>query len=428
MHLSAFGATMGRMPISLDRRTRYDADNRLVTPDEFFDKEFPELVVRHGALAADGMRALGARPLAIEVGDRAWSITEDGDTIAVRDDIVDDAFVVTLTDELFSDWVQQQRSFNGLVVGRLLHSRNGTERDVSVWDSLWLTLLEGWRAVDDDLQFLDRHGAPLDMGQFFTPDDDPADVAHFIREAGYLHLRGWIDPAVMETISDDIDRAVPHYTDGDGKSWWADLEDGTHTCVRLQEFLGHSPTTEAILRSELWDQLRRTVAGDDDLVQAPVEGRCLEALIKPVGVVAGPSDVSFHRDCHLGRHAYGCSGMVAGIAVSPTSEENGYLQVVAGSHRVAIPVEIAKSAPYLPVVGLPTEPGDVTIHLTCTLHESLPPRIAERKVMYGGGFSLAPRPGDIPGGGAHLSELRENVYKILLDENASDAAPDDRIR
>jgi hypothetical protein len=37
--------------------------------------------------------------------------------------------------------------------------------------------------------------------------------------------------------------------------------------------------------------------------------------------------------------------------------------------------------------------------------------------MYGGGFKLAPRPGDIQAG-APLSELRERVYKILLDEDA----------
>jgi hypothetical protein len=151
-------------------------------------------------------------------------------------------------------------------------------------------------------------------------------------------------------------------------------------------------------------------------VQAPVEGRCIEALIKPVGVVSGPSDVTFHRDCHFGRHAYGCSSTTVGVAVTPTSEENGQLRVVAGSHRVAIPIEIAKTDPYLPVVGIPTEPGDLTIHLSCTLHESTPPRIAERKVMYGCGFKLAPRPEDT-GGGAALSELRENVYKILLDDD-----------
>lgn len=406
------------MAIALDRRTRFDSSLRTITPDEFLAEHLPDLVARHGGLVAQGIRHLRARPLAIEVGDRSWSFTSDGTTILVEDGITEEAFVVTLTEEQFSDWVQQQRSFNGLVVSRELRYRNGSEYDISVWDSLWLTMLEGWPVVDGDLQFLDRHGAPLDLGQWFTPQDDPADVAHFLREAGFLHLRGWVDPQLMTTVSDDIDRAVPSYVNGDGKSWWATLTDGTTRCVRLQEFLEHSPTTEKILRSDLWDQLRRTVGADDALVQAPVEGRCLEALIKPVGVVAGASDVTFHRDCHLGRHAYSCSGMTIGIAVTPTGEDNGLLRVIAGSHRVAMPVEVAKTNPYLPLVGLPTEPGDLTVHLSCTLHEATPPRYAERKVMYGGGFSLARRDGDESGGSgsAALSKIRENVYKTLLAE------------
>ena len=409
------------MPISIDRRTRVDADITSIQPDQFFADHLPGLVARHGALTARGIDKLAARPLAIEVGERSWTFIRSGagDTIDVVDGIVDDAFVVTLTDEQFSEWVQQQRTFNAFVVGREMRCRNGTEHDISVWDSLWLTMLEGWPIVDDDIRFLDRDGLPLDFGRTFSPDDDPADVAHFLREAGFLHLRGWIDPALMSAVAADIDRAVPRYVKGDGKSWWATLADGTLRCVRLQEFLDHSPTTEAILRSESWDRLRRTIAADDSLVQAPVEGRCLEALIKPIGVVAGPSDVSFHRDCHFGRHAYSCSSMTVGIAVTPTSAENGMLRVVAGSHRVAIPIEVAKTNPYLPVIGLPTEPGDLTVHLSCTLHESTPPRIAERKVMYGGNFTLALRSTNNGGpadGGAALSQLRERVYEILLDD------------
>jgi hypothetical protein len=34
--------------------------------------------------------------------------------------------------------------------------------------------------------------------------------------------------------------------------------------------------------------------------------------------VSRPSDADFHRDCHLGRHAYVCSGMTVGIALTPT--------------------------------------------------------------------------------------------------------------
>ena len=36
----------------------------------------------------------------------------------------------------------------------------------------------------------------------------------------------------------------------------------------------------------------------------------------------------------------------------------------------------------LPVMWLETEPGDVTVHLSCTLHCATPPRVAERRVTY----------------------------------------------
>jgi hypothetical protein len=44
----------------------------------------------------------------------------------------------------------------------------------------------------------------------------------------------------------------------------------------------------------------------------------------------------------------------------------------------------------LPVVPLPTHTGDVTVHLSCTLHQSVPPVERERRVMYTG-FRLPPR-------------------------------------
>ncbi|NUU25898.1 MAG: phytanoyl-CoA dioxygenase [Streptomycetaceae bacterium] len=403
------------MPIALDRRTRRDADVRHVGIEEFVAEDLPRLAACNGAVVARGIEALQAPPLAVEVGDATWSFARDGDTLTATPGTADGAVVVTFTADEFSAWVQNQRSFNSFLVARNLRYRGGSERDISVWDSLWLALLEGWPIVNDDaITFHDRHGASLPLDRAFTPDDDPADVAHFLREAGFLHLRGWTDPDAMPRISDDIDRVLPNYREGDGRSWWATLDDGTRRCVRLQEFVEHSPTTAAILAGDRWDRLRRVIAAGDDLVQAPVEGRCIEALIKPVGVVSGPSDVTFHRDCHLGRHAYTCSGVTVGISVTGSNAANGQLRVVAGSHRVLMPVEVAKTEPYLPVVAISTRPGDLTVHLSCTLHESTPPRSAERRVMYAG-FHLAKRETGNTDGGRGLAELREQISDILRD-------------
>jgi hypothetical protein len=387
------------MAAPLDRRTRSDADLHHVSVDEFVDEVLPPLLERHGELVDRGIAALEAPSLTLAIGERSWTYPGGDGDLTVR-----------LDDEAFSDWAQLNRSFNGMgVMGQLDH--DGSERDVSVWDALTHTLLEGWTVLADDLTF------DVDLDRSFGPDDDPSEIAHFLREAGYLHLRGWLDPADMATVSDDIDRALPTYAEGDGRSWWAVQADGTRRCVRLQEFLGHSPTTEAILEGEVWEHLRRVLSGDDVEL---VRGKEIEALVKPVGIVQGASDVTFHRDCHLGRHPYGCSGTTIGISVTSGTPENGRLRVAAGSHRVAMPVEVAKHDPYLPVVAVSTEPGDLTVHLSCTLHEAAPPQRQERRVMYAG-FSLAPRPGD-DDGGAHLARNREEIPDLLLQEGAPTAA------
>ena len=44
----------------------------------------------------------------------------------------------------------------------------------------------------------------------------------------------------------------------------------------------------------------------------------------------------------------------------------------------------------LPIVDLPTHTGDVTIHLSCTMHMAQPPVDRERRVLYTG-FRLPAR-------------------------------------
>jgi len=406
------------MAFPLDRRARRNTDIRDVTLGPFFADDLPDLIDRHGPLVSAAAAALGAAPLGVRVGDESWTIDTGGTGVTVRPGVAAGAVVLHLTPEQFSDWAQDLRSLHAFGVARELRVTGGGEREVSVWDSLWRCLLDGWPVVGD-IDFLDRDGRLLDFDRVFTPDDDPADLAHFVREAGFLHLRGFVSPRAAGAIADEIDAALPRYTEGDGRSWWAALDDGTRRCVRMQEFVDHSPTMLEVLGSDGWSALLAAVAGDDELVQGRPGNRVAEALVKPVGVVAGASDLTFHRDCHLGGHAYGCSGVDVGITVTPSGPANGRLGVVAGSHRLAIPVDVAKSDPYLPIVGIATEAGDCTVHVSCTLHESTAPVVAPRKVLYTP-YKLAPLDDDPPPS-AGDDKLRDRVYKILLGTD-TDAA------
>ena len=220
----------------------------------------------------------------------------------------------------------------------------------------------------------------------------------------------------MAEISADMDRERPTYVEGDGRSWWAEVEGGERVCVRMQEWADRSPATAAVLDGDRWQQLRETIAAGEQLAPG---GKAIEALFKPLGVVSGPSDLTFHRDCYLGRHAYTCSGATVGISVTASGEHNGQLRIVPGSHRIAMPVQIAMHEPFLPVKALTTEIGDLTVHLSCTLHEATAPEVSERRVMYAG-FGLGPRSTSTnTKGGADLAALREQVTDILRDRTSS---------
>ena len=187
----------------------------------------------------------------------------------------------------------------------------------------------------------------------------------------------------MAEVSADMDRAAPTYTDGDGRSWWAATADGGRQVVRMQAFDAHSPTTAALLEDDRFLSLR-DIPGVGHEFGARRSDNRIEALFKPIGVVEGISDVPWHKDCSLGRHSYECCSMTVGISVTGADATSGQLRVVAGSHRALVWPAFVRPGSDLPQIDLATATGDVTVHLSCTMHMAQPPIARERRVMYTG--------------------------------------------
>lgn len=103
-----------------------------------------------------------------------------------------------------------------------------------------------------------------------------------------------------------------------------------------------------------------------------------------MGTVSGLSEFPWHRDCSLGGHTYHCAGYAIGLPLAATGGDYGYLRVIAGSHRVSVPSPglVKGFESDLPMLALDTQPGDLTIHVGCTLHSTKPPRTKERVVTY----------------------------------------------
>jgi hypothetical protein len=389
---------------SLDVRSRTDQDMRAVDVEEFFDHEFSALGEANGVLALAGAHELDVAPFSFITESGTWTLALVGSTFQVTRG-EGDGPCVNLSDQEFADLVNDLLTPTTLVSSANLRMPRGGLNDLFDWWVVLRSLLDARPAhTAGSVTFRDRDGGALDVGRSFTPEDDDADIAHFLMEAGFLHLSGWFADDQMAQISADMDRALPMYVLDDGRSWWAETADGTKRAVRLQGFAEHSPTLRELLRSERF--LRLGNLTDDGYVPSTDA----EALEKPIGIVKGISDLVWHKDCSLGMHSYQCCGLVVGISVTGADAMSGQLGVVPGSHRALVQPSMFRKRWGLEPRQLPTRTGDVTVHCTCTLHMSHPPIERERRVLYTG-FSLPPRSAGVSERLDAVWEVREQAHR-----------------
>jgi Phytanoyl-CoA dioxygenase (PhyH) len=376
--------------MSVDKRTRVDGQIDPVDPTACFEELLPAAFEREQDLLAAAVAELAPRPWTIEVDGAAWTLAVDDGVVRVTEGRDDDAGTVLRSHpEQLQDLVQDQVSVVGM-------QTNGTlDQPVGRFDALldWWLLLRGAldaRAphTDGAIDLVDADGAPLALDRSFSADADLDEMGDFLQRAGYLHLSGVFDEAEMDAVSRDMDAAAPTYSPGDGRSWWAKNGAGDDLLVRMQYFDQVSPAVERLTGDERLQRLAG-LTGDDHVYGGMRDNR-IEALFKPFDVVQGISDLPWHKDCALGRHSYDCCSMTVGISVTGADDVSGQLRTVAGSHRALMWPSQYDRRSGLPIVPLPTRTGDITVHLSCTLHQSVPPVERERRVLYTG-FRLPPR-------------------------------------
>lgn len=396
---------------SVDVRTRTLADVRPVEAAAFFGEELPERFAARGELALDGARYLGVAPFGVEVEGQGWTLRLDGDRdrFLVERGTDDAEAVVRLDATGLHDLVNDLRTPMGFLTGGDLDLARGRLEDVLDWWVVLRSVLDGRRAhVPGDVTFLDPDGRPLDLGRSFTLDDDPDEVSWFLAEAGFVHLRGVFGGDEMGRISREMDEAAPRYAPGDGRSWWATTHDGRDRLVRMQYVHQEAPSIDALLGDERLHAIARFTADGHRHGKPGGNANRIEALVKPVGVVQGISDVPWHKDCSLGSHSYRCCSLTVGISVTGAGPGSGQLRVVAGSHRALVQPAFVRRDLDLPQLDLPTATGDITVHCSCTLHMSEPPVERERRVLYTD-FSLPTDEGDRSPNEEVLRRIREGA-------------------
>jgi hypothetical protein len=374
--------------VSIDCRTRLVKDIRALERDEILDALLPEAIDANGGLAGRGVSYKELPPLGLEIGDRSVTLVESGGCLSVRSGTDDAVIVAALETDALSDFVQDVQSAMGLAMTSRVKIAAGSINDWIAWEPALRALLDGRKVHESgDVTFVDLDGAPLDLDRIFSVDDDRQEMAHFLEQAGFLHLSNVFDPEDMDAIGADIDEWIGRATPDDGESWWAETADGDAQAVRVLFFHEKSAAFRAAIASDRYQWIGG-LCGDGHRHSGGGEG-----LVKPLGIVRGLSDLPWHKDCGQGKHSFTCSGLTCGISVTGADRVSGALGVIPGSHRANTMTAGRDPKLDLEPRMLETQTGDVTVHCSDTLHRAHPPVEHPRKVVYSA-FALPPLPGD----------------------------------
>ncbi len=405
--------------MSVDARLRLHKDIRDLERDEVFDDVLVDALAVHGDLAGRGVVVRELAPLGLEVDGREVTLTETNETLSIRPGTGAAGVVATMSADALSDLVQDVQSTMGLAMTARVKLSAGSINDWISWEPVLRALLDGRRVHEPgDVTFVDRDGDPLDLDRSFTIDDDRAEMAHFLEQAGFLHLRRVFEPDEMAALGNDIDEWIARARPDDGESWWATDEHGVDQAVRVLFFYEKSAALRELVHDARYQWIGE-LTGDGHSHKGGGEG-----LIKPLGIVRGLSDLPWHKDCGQGKHSYGCNGLTCGISVTGADRHSGALGVIPGSHRANTMATGRDPRLDLRPRMLETETGDVTIHCSDTLHRAHPPVDRPRKVVYSG-FGLPLLPGDrVAPDPRYSREARAELSNVQDRIEAADNAAD----
>lgn len=362
------------MPSQFDLRIRSVDDVRLYDIIEFHEIDAPRLFAQTGALAAQSMRNSGLESIVLVVGDveYTWDLDDDGSLRIRRGDF--GRARADLSEDWFSDLIGNLRSAVAVLVSGEPVMTRGNIMHLIAWESTMRSLVDGWPSYEvGSLSFTDLDGDPLDLSRSFRLEDDPAEMMRFLSQAGFLLLKGVFTTEEVAVMNREVDVLQRSATPEDDTTWYATIAgENEPRCVRVNDL------PDGALGISMTERL----GGFVGFCEANHEFDHIDVLMKPVDVVEGISDLPWHKDCSLGLHSYQCLQIVCGVSLTASGPDNGQLGVVAGSHRVNLSQFGLSADIDLPQVFISTEPGDVTVHTSCTLHCSTPPIHSPRRVAY----------------------------------------------
>jgi hypothetical protein len=240
------------------------------------------------------------------------------------------------------------------------------------WEPGLRALYNGRAPYDPDrLDLRDRRGQPLDAERTFVPADDPEEMAHFLRTAGYLFVREVFRDEEIAAFRSEAGALRDEARKGDQLSWWGRNAGGDEVLCRVTR--AATKPRLATLPGDPRIVALKDLAGED-LVHRKGESDGVTVIYKNPDMVEGLGDIPWHRDCGMGGHAVMCPTLIASVYLTAATPETGELRMLPGSREASFNAHVARAST-LAGASFPAGPGDVSLHYSDTIHAAPPPTV-----------------------------------------------------
>jgi hypothetical protein len=340
--------------------------------DQFHREQLPSMLESRPPMFSDA-DASAVRPLAFRLDDgRAYTYVPTADSFIVEAGVDHAHTVVELNHDVWCAFVWELRSCFALLYAEELVVGRGSFHQLARWEPPLRVAFDGQTVydLDDPPAVLDGSGRPLDCTRSFTLDEPRAELADFLDRAGFVHLRGVLEPAELGALQSEVAKAVADARPDDRRSWWTTVGD-REVCSRVNYINERSPLVAGLGADERFQRIAGLTGSDLRDAKDRLDGNGV--VIKVPGAKGGLADLPWHRDCGMGGHPVKCPMLNIGIQLDAATPESGQLQMIPGSHRGTSRLPGPREVGGLPVTAIATQPGDVTVHFGHTLHAAPPP-------------------------------------------------------
>jgi len=357
-----------------------------------------------GALAAKGARRLGSLAFRLPGGDAyTYRPRAEGMDVVAGDAEADT--VIELAPELWENLVRERDAAAGLLYGGRAKCLRGSALRWVAWEPALRAIWSGRPVYDaDDVQLRDRAGAPLDPAATFTLASDREDMAHFLRTAGYLFVRGVFAEGEIAAFRAEAAVLAGEARKGDKLSWWGKDAAGAETLTRVTRAAA-KPALRGLPRDPRLVALK-------DLADEELEHRAPPSAEEGVSVIwkrprmsEGLGDLPWHRDCGMGGHALMCPTLIASVFLTPSTPETGELRMLPGSWQCGCGPVDARDPRAPRGASFAAAPGDVSLHYGDTMHAAPPPTRDDLDTYRISAVTGFARPGARAHRGRHYNEV-----------------------